>query len=98
MKENKMNNNIPLSGKLDQITATNLLEDLQNPDIKIKKNAFQNLRGISLALGRERTRKELFPYLKSCIDEEEDEIIIELAKVLSNFIDCRWKTIYKRII
>ena len=46
MKENKINNNIPLSGKLDQITATNLLEDLQNPDIKIKKNAFQNLRGI----------------------------------------------------
>ena len=88
MKENKTNNNIPLSGKLDQITATNLLEDLQNPDIKIKKNAFQNLRGISLALGRERTRKELLPYLKSCIDEEEDEIIIELAKVLSNFIDC----------
>ena len=88
MKENKINNNIPLSGKLDQITATNLLEDLQNPDIKIKKNAFQNLRGISLALGRERTRKELLPYLKSCIDEEEDEIIIELAKVLSNFIDC----------
>ena len=88
MKENKLNNNIPLSGKLDQITATNLLEDLQNPDIKIKKNAFQNLRGISLALGRERTRKELLPYLKSCIDEEEDEIIIELAKVLSNFIDC----------
>lgn len=89
MKENKHNNNnTPLSGKLDQITATNLLEDLQNPDIKIKKNAFQNLRGISLALGRERTRKELLPYLKSCIDEEEDEIIIELAKVLSNFIDC----------
>ena len=88
MKENKSNNNIPLSGKLDQITATNLLEDLQNQDIKIKKNAFQNLRGISLALGRERTRKELLPYLKSCIDEEEDEIIIELAKVLSNFIDC----------
>jgi len=88
MKENKLSNNIPLSGKLDQITATNLLEDLQNPDIKIKKNAFQNLRGISLALGRERTRKELLPYLKSCVDEEEDEIIIELAKVLSNFIDC----------
>jgi hypothetical protein len=32
MKENKPNNNnTPLSGKLDQITATNLLEDLQNP-------------------------------------------------------------------
>ena len=82
----KENNQIP--GKLDQLTATTLLEDLQNADIKTKKNAFQNLRGISLALGRERTRKELLPYLKSCIDEEEDEIIIELSKVLSNFIDC----------
>ena len=85
MKENSQNQVV---GKLDQLTATTLLEDLQNPEIKTKKNAFQNLRGISLALGRERTRKELLPYLKSCIDEEEDEIIIELAKVLSNFIDC----------
>ena len=76
------------SGKLDQLTATTLLEDLQSTEIKTKKNAVQNLRGISLALGRERTRKELLPYIKSCIDEEEDEIIIELSKVLSNFIDC----------
>ena len=83
MKENNQ-----VSGKLDQLTATTLLEDLQSTDIKTKKNAVQNLRGISLALGRERTRKELLPYLNSCIDEEEDEIIIELAKVLSNFIDC----------
>ena len=83
-----MKNNKSLPDKLDQTTATNLLEDLQNTDIKIKKNAIQNLRGISLALGRERTRKELLPYLKSSLDEEEDEIIIELAKVLSNFIDC----------
>ena len=83
MKENNQ-----ASGKLDQLTATTLLEDLQSTDIKTKKNAVQNLRGISLALGRERTRKELLPYLKSCIDEEEDEIIIELSKVLSNFIDC----------
>lgn len=81
MAENKL-------GKLDQVTATSLLEDLKSTETKTKKNAVQNLRGISLALGRERTRKELLPYLKSCIDEEEDEIIIELSKVLSNFIDC----------
>ena len=83
MKENNL-----VSGKLDQLTTTTLLEDLQSADIKTKKNAVQNLHGISLALGRERTRKELLPYLKSYIDEEEDEIIIELSKVLSNFIDC----------
>ena len=73
-------------GKLDQTTATNLLEDLKSTDTKIKKNAVQNLRGISLALGRKRTRKELLQYLKSYIDEEEDEIIIELSKVLSNLL------------
>ena len=55
---------------------------------KNKKNAVQNLHDISLELGRERTRKELLPYLKICIDEEEDETIIELAKVLSNFKEC----------
>ena len=75
-------------GKLDQITATSLLEDLKNSEIKIKINAVHNLRGISLALGRERTRRELLPYLLSCLQEEEDETLIELAKIFSNFLDC----------
>ncbi|MCQ2818572.1 MAG: hypothetical protein MJ252_14990 [archaeon] len=73
---------------LDQITATSLLEDLKSQDTKVKINALNNLRGISFALGRERTRKELLPFLSSCIEEEEDETLVQLAKVLSNFIDC----------
>ena len=73
--------------ELDQITATSLLEDLKNSETKIKINAVHNLRGISFALGRERTRKELLPYLISCIEEEEDETLIELAKICSNFLD-----------
>lgn len=76
------------SQKLDQITATTLLEDLKSSETKTKINALKNLRGISFALGRERTRKELLPFLSSCIEEEEDEVLIELAKILSNFIDC----------
>ena len=82
-----MSNNIK-QGSLDQITATSLLEDLKNPETKIKINAIHNLREISFALGRERTRKELLPFLISCIDEEEDEALVELAKILGNFIDC----------
>ena len=74
--------------ELDQITATSLLEDLKNSETKIKINAVHNLRGISFALGTERTRKKLLPYLISCIEEEEDETLIELAKILSNFLDC----------
>ena len=82
-----MSNNIK-QGSLDQITATSLLEDLKNPETKIKINAIHNLREISFALGRERTRKELLPFLISCIEEEEDEALVELAKILGNFIDC----------
>jgi serine/threonine-protein phosphatase 2A regulatory subunit A len=82
-----MSNNIK-QGSLDQITATSLLEDLKNHETKIKINAIHNLREISFALGRERTRKELLPFLISCIDEEEDEALVELAKILGNFIDC----------
>ena len=78
-----------LKEKLEQITSISLLEDLQNMDNKIRINAIHNLRSISLALGSETTRKELLPYLKNCINnEEEDEILIELTKILSNFLDC----------
>ncbi len=78
-----------LTEKLEQITSISLLEDLQNMDNKIRINAIHNLRSISLALGSETTRKELLPYLKNCINnEEEDEILIELTKILSNFLDC----------
>ena len=78
-----------LTLKLEQITSISLLEDLQSPDSKTKINAIHNLKRISLALGCEATRKELLPYLKNCINnEEEDEVLIELTKMLSNFFDC----------
>ena len=78
-----------LSDKLEQITSISLLEDLQSQDTKVKINAIRNLRGISMALGCDATKKELLPYLKNCVNnEEEDEVLIELAKILSNFLDC----------
>ena len=82
-----MSNNIK-QGSLDQITAKSLLEDLKNPETKIKIKAIHNLREISFNLGRERKRKEFLPYLISCIDEEEGEALVELTKILGNFIDC----------
>ena len=80
--------NNDIKSQLEQITSISLLEDLQSQDSKIKINAIHNLKGISLALGYEATRKELFPYLKNCINnEEEDEVLIELTKILSNFYE-----------
>ena len=80
--------NNDIKSQLEQITSISLLEDLQNQDSKIKINANHILKGISLTLGYEATRKELFPYLKNCINnEEEDEVLIELTKILSKFND-----------
>lgn len=47
----------------EKITPTALLEDLRNNDSKAKLNAIKNLTVISFALGKERTRNELIPFL-----------------------------------
>ncbi len=51
-------------------------------------NAVQNLPTISIALGKERTRNELLPYILDLMDDDE-EILAALAQVLdSSFLDC----------
>ncbi len=47
----------------DQPTASSLLEDLKSNDSKVKVNAIKSLKVISLALGKDRTRNELLPFL-----------------------------------
>jgi serine/threonine-protein phosphatase 2A regulatory subunit A len=50
-------------------------------------NAVKNLSTISIALGKERTRNELLPYIMDLMDDEE-EILIVLAQSLDgNFLD-----------
>jgi hypothetical protein len=47
----------------EQATASSLLEDLKSTDAKVKINAIKGLNIIAFALGRERTRNELLPFL-----------------------------------
>jgi hypothetical protein len=54
-----MNNNVTLEG----VTASSLLEDLKSSDSKVKINAIRGLSVIAFALGKERTRNELIPFL-----------------------------------
>ena len=50
-------------------------------------NAVQNLDTICIALGKERTRNELMPYIMDLMDDEE-EILVELAGTLNGkFLD-----------
>jgi hypothetical protein len=51
----------------DQATASSLIEDLKSPDSKVKINAIKSLSIIAFALGKERTRNELLPFLSGNI-------------------------------
>ena len=47
----------------DPLKITSLLEELKSQDLKTKVTAVKSLYSISKALGRERTRNELLPYV-----------------------------------
>jgi hypothetical protein len=47
----------------EQATASSLLEDLKSSDPKAKINAIRGLNIIAFALGKERTRNELIPFV-----------------------------------
>lgn len=47
----------------EKTTPTALLEDLRSSETKTKLNAIKNLSVISFALGKERTRNELIPFI-----------------------------------
>lgn len=51
------------TGISEQATASSLLEDLKSNDSKIKINAIRGLEIIAFALGKERTRNELLPFI-----------------------------------
>lgn len=44
-------------------TPSSLLEDLKSNDSKVKINAIKGLNIIAIALGKERTRNELLPFI-----------------------------------
>ena len=48
---------------MESASASSLLEDLKSSDAKIKINAIRGLNIIASALGKERTRNELIPFL-----------------------------------
>jgi len=52
-----------MSNSNDPVKITALLEDLKSQDPKCKVEAVKNLHIISQALGKERSRNELIPYV-----------------------------------
>ncbi|KAJ3276168.1 Polyamine N-acetyltransferase 1 [Terramyces sp. JEL0728] len=70
-----------------------LIDELKHEDIVLRLNAIRRLSTIALALGPERTRTELVPFLDGTriitiesIDDE-DEILLALAEELGDFVE-----------
>ncbi|KAK7269744.1 hypothetical protein RIF29_22479 [Crotalaria pallida] len=62
-----------------------LIEELKNDDIQLRLNSIRRLSTIARALGEERTRKELIPFLSENNDDD-DEVLLAMAEELGVFI------------
>ncbi|KAK9453564.1 armadillo-type protein [Dipodascopsis uninucleata] len=62
-----------------------LIDELKHDDVTLRLGAIRRLSTIALALGPERTRTELIPFLEDSLDDE-DEVLTVLAEELGNFV------------
>jgi len=62
-----------------------LIDELRNEDVQLQLNSMKKLTTIALALGVERTRTELIPFLTDSMCDE-DEVLLALAEQLGKFI------------
>ncbi|KIM85215.1 hypothetical protein PILCRDRAFT_817212 [Piloderma croceum F 1598] len=58
-----------------------LMDELRSEDVQLRLNAIHSLPTIALALGPERARDELVPFLQDSVDDE-DEVLLALAEEL----------------
>lgn len=63
-----------------------LIDELKHDDVLLRLNAIRRLSTIALALGTERTRDELIPFLDESV-EDEDEVLTALSDELGGFVE-----------
>lgn len=63
-----------------------LMDELRHDDVASRVQAMKRLDTIAIALGPERTRMELLPFLEEVIPEDEDEVIAIAAEELGRFV------------
>ncbi|KAF4552163.1 Protein phosphatase PP2A regulatory subunit A [Elsinoe fawcettii] len=63
-----------------------LIDELKHDDVLLRLNAIRRLSTIALALGAERTRDELIPFLDESV-EDEDEVLTALSDELGGFVE-----------
>ncbi|OQS07232.1 phosphatase 2 [Thraustotheca clavata] len=63
-----------------------LVDELRHDDPKLRLQAMKKVQVIASALGPQRTRDELLPFLNETLDDD-DEILLALAEELGEFVD-----------
>mmetsp|Transcript_22579 Transcript_22579/g.29509 ORF Transcript_22579/g.29509 Transcript_22579/m.29509 type:complete len:656 (+) Transcript_22579:27-1994(+) len=72
--------------EMELLAVAKLLDDLKHDDPQIRAKSTMQLPTIAAALGSERTREELIPFLMESTDDE-DDILLAMAEQLGNLID-----------
>lgn len=62
-----------------------LIDELRNDDVQTRLISIKKLPTVALALGMERTRNELIPFLTDTVYDE-DEVLLALAEQLGSFV------------
>lgn len=63
-----------------------LMDELRSEDVQLRLNAIHRVKTIALALGPDRAREELIPFLQESVDDE-DEVLLALAEELGKGFD-----------
>lgn len=63
-----------------------LIDELKHDDVLLRLNAIHRLSTIALALGPDRTRDELIPFLDESV-EDEDEVLTALSEELGGLVE-----------
>jgi len=74
-------------GGEDLFQIATMIEHLRHDDLGFRVHATKNLGRIARALGEERTREELIPFIVDSTDDE-DEVLLAMAEAVGGLVDC----------
>ncbi|KAH9155114.1 hypothetical protein AeRB84_002894 [Aphanomyces euteiches] len=73
-----------VDGNINAVSV--LVDELRHEDPKLRLKAIKKVQVIASALGPQRTREELLPFLNETLDDD-DEILLALAQELGEFVE-----------
>ena len=67
---------------MDDDSILSLIDELKAEDHNTRLHAINSLHIIAVAIGEEKTRTELIPYMNDLLDDENEEVLLAIATKL----------------